>query len=328
MSKSRKTARAKTPALGELDDLTAIEGIGGARQKWLRESLGVNTYGDLACLSADKIEAQLKSEGQVASRSAIESWIAQADELAVAPNRRVPTRELENDEPSHLPADEPEWLPFASFVVEFQSRTFEGTEALESPSGYRTAVHHIEADENEAWLGIASQQLSDWMLERTDYEVQRKPRTDTSSEGRPTGAQRVVAPRSVKIAEIRLFQRPEAEAPRGVSVLGGAFSGSVKGNEPFTSEVMFSLTAAAASNAAERGERYKLQFYAENLATAARTYLGDTTPVSVAADRHFYSAVLAERTLPAGIYRLTVLAQREGDGVFPAQLEEPLLRVV
>ena len=62
-----------------LDDLTMIKGIGPARQRWLKESLDVRTFGDLAALSADEIESRLKADRQIASRETIEAWIAQAD---------------------------------------------------------------------------------------------------------------------------------------------------------------------------------------------------------------------------------------------------------
>ena len=67
---------------GESDELTAIEGIGAQRGRWLREALGVSTYEALASLSAADIEARLRAEGKVVSRSAIEAWIGKARELS------------------------------------------------------------------------------------------------------------------------------------------------------------------------------------------------------------------------------------------------------
>ena len=43
------------------DDLTAIMGIGQARQIWFRETLNVQTYRDLAALSIDEIDSRLKA---------------------------------------------------------------------------------------------------------------------------------------------------------------------------------------------------------------------------------------------------------------------------
>jgi hypothetical protein len=330
MPKRHRNA-SKTAGSRESDDFTVIEGIGEVRQRWLRESLRVHTYRDLAALSADEVESRLKAEGQAASRSAIETWIARARELAAVASRLSTGRKSESrrvEEGTESIADQPDWLPFASFVVEFQSRKLEGGEAGKSSVAYRTAVHHVEADDDETWLGITSQLLSKWMLERADYEAQQMSRdVAIQPEEPPTAAPR--EPRAnVEITAIRLFQRPETETARGVSVFGEAFSGSVKGDEPFVSEVSFELKGTTASEAAAKGQKYRVQLYAENLATAAWTHLGDTMPISVAADQPSYAAVLPECTLPAGVYRLSVLARREGDGAHPEDLEAPLLRVV
>ncbi|MEW6495745.1 MAG: hypothetical protein AB1589_24980 [Cyanobacteriota bacterium] len=64
------------------DDLTKIRGIEAAKQQWLRESLKVYTFRDLARLSVDKIESRIKAEWHSISRKEIKGWIAQARELA------------------------------------------------------------------------------------------------------------------------------------------------------------------------------------------------------------------------------------------------------
>ena len=45
------------PGMENGNDLTAIKGIGPARQQWFKESLNVSTYEDLAALSAEEVEA-------------------------------------------------------------------------------------------------------------------------------------------------------------------------------------------------------------------------------------------------------------------------------
>ena len=122
-------------------DLTLIKGIGPARQQWLRQSFGVRSYADLAALLPDDIEAMLKADGQIARRSAVEEWVAQAQTLSgTAAPRPLLT----------LPADEfADWHPFASFVVEIQAREEDGRTAAT-----RTAVQHIERDKNATWPGI------------------------------------------------------------------------------------------------------------------------------------------------------------------------------
>jgi predicted flap endonuclease-1-like 5' DNA nuclease len=73
------------------EDLTAVKGIGPARRRWLREAMSVHSYQDLAGTSAPDIEARLKAEGQVISKTEIGRWVAQAQGLALAANE--PTRQ-------------------------------------------------------------------------------------------------------------------------------------------------------------------------------------------------------------------------------------------
>jgi hypothetical protein len=75
------------------DDLTAIANIKETRQDWLRKTLNVQTYRDLATLSVDEIEARLKADGKIASRSMIQGWIDKAKELATADQRSPQTPE-------------------------------------------------------------------------------------------------------------------------------------------------------------------------------------------------------------------------------------------
>ena len=44
------------------DDLTTIKGIGRSRQKWLREQLDVQTYNDMAALSAEDFVAKYEEQ--------------------------------------------------------------------------------------------------------------------------------------------------------------------------------------------------------------------------------------------------------------------------
>jgi hypothetical protein len=316
MSSRRKPADSKTNRSRGPDDLTVIEGIGDTRQRWFRESLGVRTYRELAALSTEDIEAGLKAEKQTVSRTAIETWVAQARHLAGTAER-----------PSPIPkqADQRDWAPFASFVVEFQSREREEVAGRRSAVAFRTAVHHVEADEDKHWLGIESELLSRWMLEKAESE--RPPAGAVAGEPEERRAEEEDRPR-LEVTEIRLVQGTEADAPRSVTVHGQAFSAPVKSDEPFAAEVSFELSGAASRAAAPEGEKYLVQLYAENLATAAKTHLGDSVPVPMEPEGGSYAAVLPESTLASGIYRLTVLTRRAENGAFPDHLDAPLLRVV
>jgi hypothetical protein len=140
------------------DDLTVIHGIGSSTQYWLRQTLGVRTYHDLALLSADEIETQMKEDGKIISRGKIESWLTQAAELAVPV--AVPTQaeyliESERDG----------WKTMATFVVVFEERE------NDDQTVFRTKAHHMEADETEVWDMIEKDALSQWMISQLGLKV-------------------------------------------------------------------------------------------------------------------------------------------------------------
>jgi hypothetical protein len=307
------TERSEDKNTAESDDLTAIEGIGAQRERWLREALGASTYKALAALSADDVESRLRAEGQSVSRSAIEGWIARASELAAV------AKGVHQD-----------WRPFAQFVVEFQRRDIEKSGAKKPVIRYRTQVHDIEADQTKRWAGIDPERLCAWISRRPNVgsmledeeAAPAEPEAEAEAEATPSLT-------AVEITEIRLVQPPETEMPHGLSVRGQPFFGPVRGDKPFASEVSFALTEEAASAEAKQGGRYRIELFAKNLATATRTPLGKTTPVSVTPDTLSYTAVLPEATLSTGVYRLSVLASREDGGTVSEFLAaRPLLRVI
>jgi len=95
-----------------LDDLTAITGIGVARQRWLRETMGVSTYADLAAIDPATVEAKLREEGKIIAPGDIQTWIDQARDLA---SLQTPANVIPDSSSSV-------WQPIASFVVEYQRR--------------------------------------------------------------------------------------------------------------------------------------------------------------------------------------------------------------
>ena len=64
------------------DDLTRIDHIKEARQRWLRQQFNVHTYQDLANLSVDEIEANLRADKQIVAHNVVKNWIEQARMLA------------------------------------------------------------------------------------------------------------------------------------------------------------------------------------------------------------------------------------------------------
>lgn len=108
------------------DDLTKIKGIGLVKQQWLRESLNVYTFRDLANLSVDAIESVLKVEWQSVSRKDIKRWIVQARELAADELSLQQFVEFSNAEADAIctfpPGLSQSWEPAVEFVsVETQT---------------------------------------------------------------------------------------------------------------------------------------------------------------------------------------------------------------
>ena len=139
------------PSDNNYDDLTTIKGIGQTRQQWLRDTFNVRTFRDLAALAADTIEARLKAEKQIPSRSHIERWLSEAKQFAENP-ALVPVTKVK------LSTKEDDWKPFASFVVEFQDSA--------SQLEVRTRVHYIEGDQTRTWTGVDQQELCQWITQQ------------------------------------------------------------------------------------------------------------------------------------------------------------------
>jgi hypothetical protein len=330
----------------EGDDLMTIKGIGRARQQWLKESLGVRTFGDLAALSADEIETRLKAAGQVISRSEIKRWIAQAQELAAdslsqmeltgAETGEEAAFPLAQSEPSpqlavsaraaageiaNSPPKEGEWQPFASFVVEFQARQVEGRAAER-----RTTVHYMEADRSKTWPGTEGEHLCRWMLDQVGERAQRRTEPE---EGRPVEARRAAGPPvTVEITQIQAFQPPKTRAPIGIGRAGQPFSGFVRSDEPFELVVSFALAGPAAPEIAKKQVTYRAQFYARRRPTGERAHLGDTEPGALVEGDLAYTTRLPQASLGPGVYRLWALVTLQSTPPSMGQFEVPLLQVV
>lgn len=333
----------------EYEDLTAIKGIGPARQQWLREALDVHTIPQLAALSADEIESRLKAAGQLASRKEIEGWLDQAQEMAVAAEPASPqdiatiaeepggsVNDLANvDEP--LPRDlEPEnsetgkkertlgeedgWKPFASFVVEFQVRQQAG-QAQER----QTKVHYMEADKSETWPGLEAEQLCQWMLAQVTGKRKPEPKRDElPAEIKPA----LTPPVTVAVSRIGVFQPPQAQTPVGFAQAQQLFPGAIKGDEPFGLEVSFGLAGPTAADLIKKHPSYLAKFYVRSISTGAKLHLGDTQSDTLSEGKLNYTAVLPTATLTPGVYRLEALITFRDAPIGPGYLEVPMLQVV
>ena len=75
------------------DELTVIKGMGPLLAEWFRTSLGVRTFGDLAALSQQRIDALAKQQRRRFPTTRIRNILAQARKLARATAAQPKKRE-------------------------------------------------------------------------------------------------------------------------------------------------------------------------------------------------------------------------------------------
>jgi hypothetical protein len=341
-----------------LDDLTVIMGIGPARQRWLKESLDVHTFADLAALSVGEIESRLRADKQIASRERIEVWIAEADRRtpkAKRTERRTrtakdakakakikastaeneasssPLQSVEGDDggKAHSPTGRDGWKPFASFVVEYQERAVEG-HAIE----YRTTAHHMESDTGTNWPGIEGEKHCRWMLEQLGDGIPKGTAQEPVKEEQPAQEQPVQPipiarlPVKVEIAQIRAFQPPQADNPVGSGRSDQPFEGHLRGNAPFALEILFELVGESAAELAEERAVFRARAYVQDQSTGKSIHLGDIEPGKLVKGKLSYAGMVPHITLPPGIYSLFATVTLQAGSVTPDFVTLPEFKVV
>jgi hypothetical protein len=310
------------------DDLCQIKGIGPVRQDWLRQSLGVYTFRDLAAWPAEDLEARLREEGEIVSTKEIARWIAQARRLATEgePVSIAAADEAPPDEPRGGALASPgKWKPFASFVVEYQSRfAADGREEL------RTSVHHIEADSGTAWPGIEPVKHCEWM--RAQLAERERPRETTATmaaaaAGMPAVSQAPAEAR-VEIDQVLIFQPPEAQQPTGIARGGLPFGAPIRSGEAFALEAAYRVLGPEVSGNAAPPINCTAHFMARDFSAGDYTALGDALPEQTRAEMpKGFVARLPRVLLREGLYRLRVLVTPE-TGAAPGYAEIPMLQAV
>lgn len=323
----------------EHDDLTAIRGVGPARQRWFNEALGVRTFRDLAEMSADEIESRLKADKQIASREAVEAWIAEAQDraakaesalqLSAASENITASQPVQSgagdDDGKGLPTTRTDgWRPFASFVVEFQERSGED-QAIE----YRTSAHHMESDTSREWPGIERDQHCQWMLDQIGERISKE--LDFKEHPARKGiAEQVPVARSlveVRIAEVLAYQPPQADAPVGSGQAGESFEGYLKGDQPFVLEIHFDLVGEAAVDLSARQAVYRIRSYVRDQFTGESTHLADAEPGNLAKGELRYVARLPAATLPPGEYQFFAFVSLQAVSVRPDFVTFPVVNI-
>jgi hypothetical protein len=321
----------------EYDDLTKISGIGDTRQQWLIQSFGVRNYDDLAALSADDIETQLKADNKPYSRSEIELWPQEAAELAETKSQSSHHSNVEPSasETGNSPTKETrlegvqntqvgQWKPVATFIVEFQVRRTKN-QIIEQ----QTKVNYHDTDQEIVLPGIESQQICRWMVEQADNKLHQeikapsavKPKTKTVGETALPGRL------AITTTNLRLSQPAGTEITLALKKNGQPYAGSVRAGLPFNVETDFDLGEHAGEAIGPRQIPYQAQLYAQNHSTGDKVYLGDTKPDLLVGNKPSYSAIVSGVTLTPGTYRLQVVVIPESKNMHPGYFELPRLRV-
>lgn len=344
-----KSAMGEDPTNGngeEYDNLTKIRGIGSVTQQLLRQSLRTYTFRDLTNLSIDQIESQLRANGQTTSRSEIEGWIVQAQELVAA---KEPSLGTEAEESVNLPTQEYDesnqqevtlldtaeeevltsqsaasgWSSFASFIVEFQHQTIEG-----QVEEQRIKVRHQEANTVTVLPGFQTEQLQEWMLNQFSDQMQQIVGVQQRQIEREPEETSAATPVVLEIIQLRLLQPPKTDNPMLFDKTSQMFSGPLNSAEPFVLETKLKLAGLTEEQIMQQSVTYSVQCYVRDRSTGVMTHLGDTEPDTLLKGQSSYIAILPEVSLTQGRYRLQLLATLQGLPATPGFLEVPLLPVV
>ncbi|MGH9837925.1 MAG: hypothetical protein ACREEM_03990 [Blastocatellia bacterium] len=315
----------------KIDDLTVIKGIGEALEQWLRESLKVHTFADLAALSALEVESRARREGRALSLSKIEQILAQARELAGASQSAVPGSgkppKAKAEEVSAAPEKENEWKEFASFVVCFDRKVVGGKEEKRTTIERRTAIQHMETGEQASWSGVEAGQACQWMRERLSEKARLAPEEESLEVEPPSPTELPVPePVALEVTGVQVFQPPSSDQPQDLYRQHRAFTGYVKGGEPLSFTVTFQLIGLGASEVIKGHKEFGVVFNAEDLITSTVARIGNSRPDFLKEGQFSYTAWLSPLALSQGMYRLKIVTTVRDIPLW-AYTEVPLLQV-
>jgi hypothetical protein len=327
-------------------DLTQIRGLEAAQQEWLQELLGIQTVQALAETTADQIESWFRAEGHIVSRSQIEDWIAQAQEICSNPAPQL-GENLANPQPSlttpnagkeatsggevssgvetgsgaeHLPAakaeaDSPrspianqDWQTIAQFDIQVQQRQQLGE------SDQQIVVRDSQTNQVTVWSGAEWEGFEGWWRSQfTLFSREQPPNTN---------------PLSLELTQITAIQPPLTHYlldQKSAAVLGVS---SLKSNYPFSLELSFQIRGSTAAQTAAEQVTYQVQVSLRDRASRAITPLTMTRSESFKEGQFFYTTTFPGITLPPGLYRLQVLITLPEKLATPGCVEIPLLQLL
>jgi hypothetical protein len=321
------------------DDLTQITGIGAARQRWLAEVFDVRTYDDLAAISVDDIEAQLKKENKPYCRSDIELWPQEATKLAakkmevieqnsIKPlmsntNSQVKKTKSENSA-SDFNNDKEKWQQIAYFNITYLER-WENDRVVER----KTTINYHEADENDEWDGFETELIGQWIHEQAGDKLREEAQELLSVDPETEAVSDKVPPVRITltITDLHIYQPAGEEIALASRKNGRPYTGTIQGDQPFDVEVEFEISKQENSILEKLEIPLRVQFYAKNRSTKEKMHLGDAESCMMINDRNSYTNKLTGIVLPTSSYRLRIVVIAEPENIVPGYLELPMLRV-
>ncbi|MAT98701.1 MAG: hypothetical protein CL608_16280 [Anaerolineaceae bacterium] len=294
------------------DDLTAIKGIGPARQKWLGELLDVHTFEALGKLSAEEAERVAREAGKILPNGEISTWIARAKELVVEQNNSAT---VENVEKKNNSPTKSLWKPIASFVVEFQEQVDD------SQLQQRTRVHYMEADLEKTWPGIEREKLGLWIEQHVSQYAQVSESTVKLAEESKMQPEKV---NTFKPTQVRVRQRPDYLATLDIAQPERPFLGHVHHEDPITLEVDFELEAEETRQSLQSKSALRAQCEVQNLSKGQKIYYLEMEG-DVSSNCLTYKTKMSK--VEPGMYRLAVLMQGKRP-LGTAYVELPKLNVL
>lgn len=355
MTDSSTHRRTTAENRSEQSSLTQIEGIGKAKQQWLK-SVGITNLQVLAEATLEEVEAQLSANGHMASSKDIEGWITQAQDL-IAELVPVATENTENAttniaaessigkdnfsedfarpesmvnatgnttenakeidvETGSTPAQIVEdWQTLSAFTIKFQSQQEAGN------VNYRTLVHHFATDREETWSGIEEDNLQSWLRSQlaevipSDLSQAAKITDDTSTWV------------TLDVENLSILQPPSITTAMGLHQPSMTFPRPIKGDLPFSLVLQFSIPEQNVLAKVKKAVFYKVECYALKLQGKESISLGEL-PTLLFAQANPYTVHMPAISLQQGMYRLQVCLSLQGMQALPAVIEVPILQVV
>jgi len=292
------------------DDLTQLKGIGEKRQTWLRETMHIYNFEDLAATSADALQKQLLEASQPVSIDTIRAWTEQARKLASQRQLDKPDQGKstpEKDSTTRVQKTEQDWQPLASFVIEYQECLIDGEKQ------YRTSAHHVEADNSETWPGVIHEQLHDWMVKQAGLESQivvaANKKEYREDEIITVKKEHIVieddVPLNLKIKQLLVYQVPKFDQPAAVGEPERPFLGNVQAESQCVFAVLYETSDS--NGDASRSHNILAQLYARNMTT--HTLIGvpaNPESKSISVDKTKHKIEFSQTSLPAGAYRFEI----------------------